>query len=213
MKTLRPTLSILSGIALATSGMVLCAAPPASADLSWNWSYKCSFFTTQTKCKGGSGTFTTTDQQGSGGDQYYVVNGITGTVEGNTITSLLAPDSLGFDNDNKLSPAGNGVTPYLNIGFSGPSHKITGIAFLTNNDPPTGANVNQLFSNFIDDEVGYYTQIGGPNKLALENIDFSSKQVGVVGLPPAAVPEPSSLLGYITLGGLMLGSTLRKAFK
>ncbi len=61
MKTLRPTLSILSGIALATSGMVLSAAPPALADLLWDWSYKCSILTRQTKCKGGSGTFTTTN--------------------------------------------------------------------------------------------------------------------------------------------------------
>jgi hypothetical protein len=128
------------------------------ADLLWEWSYKCSILTTQTKCKGGSGTFTTTDQQGSGGDQYYLVTGITGTVEGNTITSLLAPGSLGFENDNKLSvPSG---TPFANIG-----HKITGIAFLTNNDPPTKANVNLLYNNFINDEVGYYTQIAGPNNL------------------------------------------------
>jgi hypothetical protein len=139
--------------------------------LLWNWSYKCSILTTQTKCKGGSGTFTTTDLQGSGGDQYYLVTGITGTVEGNTITSLVAPDSLGFDNDNKLAaPSG---TPFINSG-----HKITGIAFLTNNDPSTRANGNLLYNDFIDDEVGYYTQIAGPNNLALENIDYSAKLVG-----------------------------------
>jgi hypothetical protein len=144
------------------------------ADLLWDWSYKCSILTTQTKCKGGSGTFTTTDQQGSGGDLYHLVTDITGTVEGNTITSLAAPHSLGFENDNKLSaPSG---TPFANTG-----HKITGIAFLTNNDSPTNANGNLLFSNFIDDIVGYYTQILGPNNLALENIDFSAKQVGEVG--------------------------------
>jgi hypothetical protein len=143
-------------------------------DLLWNWSYKCSLLTTQAPCKGGSGTFTTTDQEGSGGDLYYLVTGITGTVEGNTITSLLPPDSLGGKNDNKLSaPSG---APYGNIG-----HKITGIAFLTNNDPATKANVNLLFSNFIDDVVGYYTQIGGPNNLELLNIDLSTKQVGEVG--------------------------------
>jgi hypothetical protein len=143
-------------------------------DLLWNWSYKCSILTTQTKCKGGSGTFTTTEMQGSGGGQYYLVTGITGTVEGNTITSLLAPNSLGYDNDNKLSYPSGG--PFVN-----PGHKITGIAFLTNNDPATKANVNQLFNNFIDDIVGYYTQIGGPNNLSLLNIDFSSKIEGDVG--------------------------------
>lgn len=155
------------------------------ADLSWNWSYKCSILKTQTKCKGGSGTFTATDLQGSGGGQYYLVTAITGTVEGNTITSLVAPDSLGFDNDNKLSaPSG---TPFVN-----PGHKITGIAFLTNNDPPTNANGNLLFNNFIDDEVGYYTQISGPNKLALENIDFSAKLVSEVGSVETSVGSRTS---------------------
>lgn len=144
------------------------------ADLVWNWSYKCSILSTQTKCKGGSGTFTTTDVQGSGGGQYYLVTGITGTVEGNTITSLVAPDSLEFENDNKIQPP-------LGQLFVNPGHKITGVAFLTNNDPATKANVNLLYNNFIDDEVGYYTQITGPNNLALENIDYSAKQVGEVG--------------------------------
>lgn len=204
MKISRSRLSVLSCITLAISGifLILSAAPAVSAELLWNWSYKCSILTTQTKCDGGSGTFTTTDQQGSGGDQYYLVTGITGTVEKNTITSLVAPNSLGEDNDNKLSaPSGS---PFANIG-----HKITGIAFLTNNDPPTDANVNLLFSNFIDDFVGYYTQISGPGNLALIDVDFSSKKVGE-GTP---VPEPSSFLLYITMVGLMLGTTLRKAFK
>jgi hypothetical protein len=47
--------------------------------------------------------------------------------------------------------------------------------------PRQNANGNLLFSNFIDDIVGYYTQISGPNNLALENIDFSAEQVGEVG--------------------------------
>jgi hypothetical protein len=143
-------------------------------DLLWNWSYKCSLLTTQTPCKGGSGTFTTNEMQGSGGSQYYLVTAITGTVEGNTITSLLPPKSLSYENDNKLSyPLGG---PFINTG-----HKITGIAFLTNNDPATKDNVNLLFTNFMDDFVGYATQIGGPNNLELLNIDFSAKLEGDVG--------------------------------
>ena len=65
--------------------------------------------------------------------------------------------------------------PYINA-----DHKITGIAFLTNNDPLTKANGNLLYTNFIDNIVGYYTQILGPNNLGLVNIDFSTKQVGDV---------------------------------
>jgi len=69
----------------------------------------------------------------------------------------------------KLSaPSG---TPFANVG-----HKITGIAFLTNNDPLTQADVNLLFSNFISDTVGYYTQISGPNGLSVENVAFSATQ-------------------------------------
>jgi hypothetical protein len=140
-------------------------------DLLWNWSYKCSLLTTQTPCKGGSGTFTTNEMQGSGGGQYYLVTAITGTVEGNTITSLLAPKSLSYENDNKLSyPLGG---PFIN-----PGHKITGIAFLTNNDPATKDNVNLLFTNFIDDIVGYYTQIGGPNNLFVVEYRFFSEAGG-----------------------------------
>lgn len=202
MKTFNPTLPILSGIALAASGMVLSTAPPASAQLSWTWSYKCSILTTQTKCKGGSGTFTTTDQEGSGGGVYYLVTGMTGTVEGNEITSLLAPDFLGIGNDNKLS-APSGV-PFLNFT---PKSKVTGIAFLTNNASPTAANANSVYSLFIDDFVGYYYQFSGPNNLSLESVDWKSNQVGSV-----EVPEPSGFLGIVALGGLMLlGKTLRKA--
>jgi hypothetical protein len=143
-------------------------------DLLWNWRYKCSIIETQTECKGGGGTFTTSELQGSGGDQYYLVTGITGTVEGNEITSLLPPKSLGFENDNKLS-APSGV-PFLNAA----SHKITGIAFLTNNDPPTKENLNLLCSNFIDNQVGYMYQLMGPNNLELLNTVYSASQVGDV---------------------------------
>lgn len=145
MKTSRPKLSVF--IALATSGMLLSAARPASADYLWDWSYKCSILDTETKCKGGSGTFTSTEvAEGPSGNPYYVLTGITGTVEGNTITSLLPPDSFTYNNDNKIS-AFDGDSkggPYSHD----PSHTITGIAFLTNGDPATNANVNLLFSKF-----------------------------------------------------------------
>jgi hypothetical protein len=144
------------------------------ADLVWNWSYKCSFLTTQTPCKGGSGTFTTTEEQDVGANGFYIVTAMTGTVEGNTITSLEPPNSLGFKNDNKISVSG---ALWANAGAG----KITGIEFLTNNDPATHENANLLYSYFIDDIVGYYTQILGPNNLELVNIDWSNKLVGEVG--------------------------------
>jgi hypothetical protein len=210
MKTSRP--KSLVWIILAISGMFLSAARSASADLLWEWSYKCSLLDTGTKCKGGSGQFTSTETaEGPTGNPYYVLTGITGTVEGNIITSLLPVDSLGFDNDNKISAfdGDSKGTPYSHD----PSHTITGIAFLTNGDPDTAANLNLLFQNFIDTEVGDDTQISGPNGLALENVDFSAKLLGEsdpIGVTlPAPVPEPGSL-SLITLGCLTLGTALRK---
>jgi hypothetical protein len=201
-KMKRPTLSVC--IALATSGMFLGAARPASADLLWNWSYSCSLFSTQTKCDGGSGTFTTTTEQNVGADGFYIVTDMTGTVEGNTITSLEPLNSLGFKNDNKISVSG---APWANAGAG----KITGIEFLTNNDPATNANVNLLYQVFIDDIVGFDTQIAGPNKLALESINFSDKQVGTVDpigpVGTSAVPEPATW-GLMALG-IFFGAFLR----
>jgi hypothetical protein len=199
----RHNLSI--GIVL-LAGMFLSAARPAKADLLWDWSYSCSLFSTLTKCQGGGGLLSTGSLQGSGINAFYTITDITGTVEGNTITALEPPNSLGFKNDNQLDMTG----------APNPSdtHKITGIEFLTNNDPPTNANVNLIYEDFIDTVVGFDTQILGPNGLALESIDWSSKQVGMVGPIGlrAAVPEPSSsLLACFALGCLMLGSTFRKS--
>jgi hypothetical protein len=140
-----------------------------AADLLWTWSYK---GIEGTKCKGGSGTFVTTQQEGSG-LPYYVVTTMMGTVEGNTITALLPPDSFTYKNDNKLASPSGAV-------FASPDHKVTGIGFLTNNDPATNANVNLLYAMFIDTLTGFYIQLTGPNGLALENIRFESKQSGEI---------------------------------
>jgi hypothetical protein len=42
---------------------------------------------------------------------------------------------------------------------------------------------------------------------------YGMSSVLTVPTPAVSVPEPSSLLGFITLGGLMLGSAVRKARK
>lgn len=207
MKTSSFKSSVL-GTALVISGIFLNAVP-ASADLLWNWSYHCSLLDTQTKCEGGSGTFVTGELQ-SGPSPYYVVSEMTGTVEGNTITSLLPPNSLGYNNDN-----------WLDQNFGQPivwaTSKITGIAFLTNNDSATRANVNLLFSNAPGMGTGPFTQIGGPNNLALLDIDFSGRIVGEVDPVgpdgnPVAIPEPGSVL-YFVLGLSVLGLLSVKRFQ
>lgn len=196
--------AVLAALLLVLPAVLLGAGRANATDLQWTWSYKCSLLTTQTKCDGGSGTFTTTAQQGSGKDAFYLVTAITGTVEGATITALLPPDSLTFHNDNKLDvPSG---APFSNSG-----HSITGIGFLTNNDPLSTANVNLLYNNFIDSFVGFYTQITGPNALFLESIAFSPKQVGSVGAAP--IPAPSGLLVCLTAVGLMGSRPLSAAIR
>jgi hypothetical protein len=209
LRTSRARLS--TWMVLAAVGMFLGATRPASADYLWKWSYSCSILETQSTCKGGSGTYTSTQvAQGPKGNPYYVLTGIEGTVEGNTITALLPPNSLGNDNDNRISAYGgtsNGA-PYS----WDPSHKITGIGFLINNDPATAANVNLLYQNFIDGSVGDYTQIISPAFEALLNIDFKAKYEGIVAptIPPAAAPEPGSLAFMALAGLLVVGCAGRK---
>ena len=164
MKILQNKLSALRYVALVTSWAFLDTVP-ASADVLWDWDYSCTF----KECKGGSGTFTTTGIQGSGINSYYLVTGMTGEVEGNTITSLIPPGEAGT-NDNKLSGGGD---PFENAGY-----KVTGIAFLTNNDPLTTANVNRLYSVFV--YAGYDIQLYAPDNLAIENIRYSSRMTGTV---------------------------------
>lgn len=222
MRVSRNRLPALGYVALATSWTIF-GAVPASADVLWDWSYSCSLLTTQTECKGGSGTFTTTNLNGSGTDGYYVVTGMTGEVEGNTITSLIPPGGNG-KNDNKLSISG-GI-------FNNTGSAITGLDFYTNDDT---AQPNELYDVYIDYVVGYYTQLTGPGFNPIENLDFKDKQVGevsstsgdslgdmpvidpsslLVPIAPAtgdtSVPEPSSLLVLTTAAALMFGVTLRK---
>lgn len=193
MKAFTPKL--VFWITVAASGVFCSTARAASTTLTWDWSYTCKL------CVGGSGTFTTTEQQGSGESQYYLVTAMTGIVEGHTIVELLSTNWPGLDNDNKLNyPSGS---PYSNEG-----HKITGIGFLIDY---SGLERTLLFNNYQDVYAGYYTQIAGP-QLSLLNIDFKNKQVLE---ETSSVPEPSSfyfsLLGCIALVGLLLGSNFKKS--
>ena len=211
MKTTRSKLFAFSRIALATLATLFGVVRPASADYLWDWSYTC--HAPLSKCQGGSGQYTSTMvAQGDSGNPYYVLTGITGTTEGNTITALLAPGSLGLANDNKISAYAG---PSEGTPFShDPSHTITGIGFLVNGDAPTVANRSLLFQNFIDDFVGDYTQILLPNGVSLLNVDFDAKLVGVVDNGSQA-PEPGSLMlvgtGILSAAGLARRRFLRSS--
>lgn len=103
---MKKVLGVLSGVALATSGMVLGLVNPASAVQLWNWSYSGSGLL------GGSGTFTTDD-----GPTDYLVTAITGISEGSAITSLYPIG--GFQGNDNI----------LNASF--PQLTFAGIAFTT----------------------------------------------------------------------------------
>jgi hypothetical protein len=179
--------SILSGIALATSGMVFGLSLPSSA-LTWNWSYSGG------GTIGGSGTFTTTD----GPTEPFLITGITGTAEGNTITTLLPLGA--FSNDNLLN------TSQPQLTGNGVSWKI---------DNEIGNLFVNRFNLFSDVNVN---GSGGGYLLKGESEDFSEPPVVVLVtfsatpslIEPAVVPEPSLLLSFITLGGLMLGGAVRR---
>ncbi|MGH2415568.1 MAG: hypothetical protein ACRDEA_18135, partial [Microcystaceae cyanobacterium] len=165
-------------------GMVLGSSAPASAaGLTWNWSYS------GNDVLGGSGTLMTKTQPTKGA---YLVTSITGTAEGGSI-SLLPVNSLNM-NDNLLkSPVpqvpqltSNGAS--FNVSYpKQPAMNFSGNIFY-----------NTTANNY---EIRIPTQ---PNLV----VTFSATQVSGT---PETIPEPSNLLGCITLGGLMLGSALRKA--
>ena len=129
---------------------------------------------------GGSGTFTTTD-----GPAPFTITGITGTAEGSIIDSLLPPGSFGNDNLLLSSQPSD-----VQVSFQGISWSSGGFEW-------------NLYNGNFDPSVP--DQLSGTDGSQF-NVDFSATPVSQ---PPAVVPEPSSLLSFITLGGLMLGGAVR----
>jgi len=129
---------------------------------------------------GGSGTFTTTD-----GPAPFTITGITGTAEGSIIAALLTPNTFGL-NDNLL-PSSQPSDVQLSSG---------GFAFRSVDSFDWNINFSFNAYQLSDGFCGACFEI--PN--------FSATPVSQ---PPAVVPEPSSLLSFITLGGLMLGGAVR----
>ncbi len=189
-KKINNVLGLISGFTLATAGMLLVNSNPASASQLWNW-----YFDGGSEREGyasGSGTFTTDDINTNG---FYVITGITGRSMGRNITALA---SFG---ENKLRS----------------SHPQT-LSFSFFTGCYTGDCIHLIY--YVDDNYpvafrNYAIYDGNPH--------YQATRVGFFAInvspppppppPPISVPEPSNLIGFITLSGLMLGNTVKKARK
>jgi hypothetical protein len=188
-KKINNVLGLISGFTLATAGMLLVNSNPASASQLWNW-----YFDGGSEREGyasGSGTFTTDDINTNG---FYVITGITGRSMGRNITALA---SFG---ENKLRS----------------SHPQT-LSFSFFTGCYTGDCIHLIY--YVDDNYpvafrNYAIYDGNPH--------YQATRVGFFAInvsppppppPPISVPEPSNLIGLITLSGLMLGNAVKKAQK
>ncbi len=151
----------------ALTAMIGLNAPARASQLTWNWSW--SDYASNT----GSGTFTT-NALSSGS---YLITGIRGTWDGNTITGLLKPGSCCSNplNDNLLLAG----SPQLDSG---------GLGFVSN-----GSDINLFYDQFY-----YYfgTNLSGTFSAVLSSTSVSAPEPGSLALFGAA-------LGLLALVALM----------
>lgn len=158
----------------ALTAMIGLNAPARASQLTWNWSW--SDYSSNT----GSGTFTT-NALSSGS---YLITGISGTWDGNTITGLLAPGSCcSYPPNDNLLLAGS---PQLDDG---------GLGFVSN-----GIDIN------LYQYGGIYYYYTGDSSYGTFSAVLSSTSV--------SAPEPGSLALFgAALGLLALGALMRKLRK
>jgi hypothetical protein len=183
-------LALLSATALATtSGLVFGTMQSASA-LSWNWNYSGTGIAA-------SGTFTTTDTPNDLG--FYLISGITGTRNGETITGLQAagtpiPGNEPFNVDNLIS---------LN------TQQLTGDGF---GYFTSGGNyASPFFASFLP-TPGYLEVFSAPPFIpGFENLGPEDSESPIsFSATLIAVPEPTSILSLLALGTLGAGSALKR---
>ena len=183
-------ITVLSGAALATSGVFGLCLPSSAAQL-WNWNYYGG------GSQGGSGTFITDDGPGP-----YVITGITGFAEGAAIVSLYPPNT--FSNDNLLFTSfsqlsSRGVLFSLSEALSVRVFSLFGPYAQCNNQ--VLATNNQVLGCVIPTyRLALFNPLVDPSDvMILSPIFFTA----TLANEPPTTPEPSLLLGFITLGGLM----------
>ncbi|GET37284.1 PEP-CTERM sorting domain-containing protein [Microseira wollei] len=183
-------LALLSATVLAaTSGLVFGTMQSASA-LTWNWNYSGTGTTA-------SGTFTTDDTPDSLG--FYLITGITGTRNGETITGLLPagipiPGNEPFNIDNLIS-----LNP----------QQLTGEGF---GYSTSGGNyASPFFASFLQPPGYLEVFSASPFIPGFENLGPEDSELRIsFSATITSVPEPSSTLGLLALTSLGAGSLLKR---
>lgn len=183
-------LALLSATALATTSGLVFGTMQAASALSWNWNYSGTGIAA-------SGTFTTTDTPNDLG--FYLISGITGRRNGETITGLQAggtplPGNEPFNVDNLIS---------LN------TQQLTGEGF---GYSTSGGNyASPFFASFLP-TPGYLEVFSAPPFIpGFENLGPEDSESPIsFSATLIAVPEPTSILSLLALGTLGAGSALKR---
>ncbi|ACK71318.1 conserved hypothetical protein [Gloeothece citriformis PCC 7424] len=180
-----------STVVAATSGLIFGTMQPASA-LNWNWSYSGTGVNA-------SGTFITNDIPDDLG--FYLITGITGTRNGETIIGLQPtgtpiPGNEPFIVDNLIS---------LN------SEQLTGDGF---GYFTSGGNfVSPFFASFLQPAVYLEVFSAPPLTPGFENFGPEDSELAITfSATPIVVPEPSHTVSAIVIGtlGLVLKGKLKR---
>jgi hypothetical protein len=183
-------LTLLSATLLvATSGWVVGTIQAASA-LTWNWGYSGSGINA-------SGTFITNDMPDNLG--YYLITGITGTRNGETITGLQPagtpiPGNEPFIVDNLISLNPQQLTE-------------NGFGYST-----AGGNyASPFFASFLS-TPGYLEVFSAPPLIpGFENLGPEDSELPInFSATPITIPEPSATLSLLVLGTLGASSFLKR---
>jgi hypothetical protein len=183
-------LALLSIAALtATSASVFGTMQTALA-LNWNWSYSGSGITA-------SGTFTTNDTPDDNG--FYLITGITGTRNGETITGLQAtgtsiPGNEPFQVDNLIRLNGSQLTK-------------DGFGYFT----ASGNYSNPFFASFLP--IPSYLEVFSRPPFVPGAVNFGPEDSELpisFSATIITVPEPTSVLSLFVLGTLGAASALKR---
>ncbi|MDZ8096050.1 MAG: PEP-CTERM sorting domain-containing protein [Nostoc sp. DedQUE05] len=180
----------LSAIALATTSGLVFGTMPAASALSWNWNYSGTGIVA-------NGTFTTNDTPNDLGS--YLITGITGTRNGETITGLQPagtpiPGNEPFNVDNLIS---------LN------TQQLTGDGF---GYSTSGGNYSSpFFASFLP-TPGYLEVFSAPPLIpGFENLGLEDSELPIsFSATIVTVSEPTSILSLLILGTLVGALSLLK---